>query len=89
MTKIEYTLNKAFNLFLFQALMWQGLANKVESDKEMGFNPVKNKEKMLLTYDKAVRIYQHLDLEDMSQYKSYYPLVDHIALIEKFRESFV
>jgi hypothetical protein len=49
MTKTEYTLNRVFNLFLFQVLMWQGLVNKIESDKEMGFNPVKNKEKMLLS----------------------------------------
>lgn len=87
MDKTQYTLNKAYNLFLTQVILWDGLTNKINADKSMGYNPIKNKDKMINCYEKALGISQHLDLSDLTVYKSYYSNLDDKALITKFMDT--
>lgn len=84
MTKTEYKINAAYNLFLTQVILWSGLRNRINNEESIGFKPVKNKEVMNKCYDKASRMSEHLDLTDLSIYTSWYPSVDDKAVVSEF-----
>ena len=46
-SKSQYALNNIYNLFLTKLVLWYGLYNRYKADKEQGFHPIKNYEKMI------------------------------------------
>lgn len=84
-SKEQYTINKAYNEFLFQLVLWNFLYNKVEVDREQGYNPVKNYKKMIDAQDFVENMLPEIEKLDRSKIRSSFPLVDDIALIKLFK----
>lgn len=82
----QYKINSAYNKFLNQLVLWSYLYKKIEADKEQGFNPVKNYEKMISFQERVQELLPDMEKLDRSKIRSYYPLVDDIALIKLFKE---
>jgi hypothetical protein len=85
-SKEQYTINKAYNEFLFQLVLWNFLYNKVEVDREQGYNPVKNYKKMIDAQDFVENMLPEIEKLDRSKIRSSFPLVDDVALIKLFKE---
>jgi len=84
-SKEQYIINKAYNEFLFQLVLWNFLYNKVEVDREQGYNPVKNYKKMIDAQDFVENMLPEIEKLDRSKIRSSFPLVDDIALIKLFK----
>lgn len=82
----QYKINSAYNKFLNQLVLWSYLYKKIEADKEQGFNPVKNYEKMISFQERVQELLTDMEKLDRSKIRSYYPLVDDLALIKLFKE---
>ena len=82
----QYKINSAYNKFLNQLVLWSYLYKKIEADKEQGFNPVKNYEKMISFQERVQELLPDMEKLDRSKIRSYYPLVDDLALIKLFKE---
>ena len=67
-------------------MLWNYLYNKVNSDKEQGFNPIKNYEKMIHFQATVQSLLPEIEQLDRGSIKSYYPLVDDVALIQLFKD---
>jgi predicted transcriptional regulator len=85
-SKEQYIINKAYNEFLFQLVLWKYLYNKVKADREQGYDPVKNYNKMLGYQEFVENMLPEIKNFDRSKIRSYYPLIDDIELIKKFKE---
>lgn len=77
----QYEINSAYNKFLNQLVLWSYLYKRVEADREQGFNPVKNYEKMVAFQERVQELLPDMEKLDRSKIRSYYPLLDDIALI--------
>lgn len=84
--KQQYIINKAYNEFLFQLVLWNFLYNKVKADREQGYNPVKNYKKMIDAQDFVKNMLPEIEKIDRAKIRSLFPLVDDIALIQLFKE---
>lgn len=82
----QYKINSEYNKFLNQLVLWSYLYKKIEADKEQGFNPVKNYEKMISFQERVQELLPDMEKLDRSKIRSYYPLVDDLALIKLFKE---
>ncbi len=82
----QYKINSAYNKFLNQLVLWSYLYKRVEADREQGFNPVKNYEKMVAFQERVQELLPDMEKLDRSKIRSYYPLVDDAALIQYFKE---
>jgi hypothetical protein len=83
----QHKLNSSYNLFLSKLVIWNYLTNKVIADKEQGFNPTKNYEKMMDLQSKVSEMMPMIDELDRDSIKSYFPLVDDVALIQYFKDT--
>lgn len=82
----QHIINSTYNLFLTKLILWNGLYNKVSADQEQGFNPIKNYEKMINLQATVKSLLPDIEQLDRDSIKSYYPLVDDLALIKLFKE---
>lgn len=87
MNRAEHNINKSYNLFLFRLLMWEGFKVRINDDIKVGYKPVKTIEKMNKIYNEAVGMSKHLDLSDLTKYKSWYPVVDDEKLVATFLDT--
>lgn len=85
-SQAQYKLNSTYNQFLTKLILWNGLYNKVNADKEQDFNPIKNYEKMIHLQAIVQSLLPDIEQLDMDSIRSYYPLVDDVALIKLFKE---
>jgi len=83
----QYKINSAYNKFLNQLVLWYYLYKKVEADKEQGFSPIKNYEKMISFQERVQELLPDMEKLDRSKIRSYYPLVDDEALIKYFKDT--
>jgi len=83
----QYKINSAYNKFLNQLVLWSYLYKRVEADREQGFNPVKNYEKMVAFQERVQELLPDMEKLDRSKIRSYYPLVDDAALIQYFKDT--
>ena len=83
----QHKLNTAYNLLITKLVLWHGLYNRMKADKEQGYNPIKNRDKMLSYQEQAFNMMQLMDLSDLSTYKSYYPLINDKELIDLFKDT--
>jgi hypothetical protein len=83
----QHKINSEYNKFLNQLVLWSYLYKRVEADKKQGFSPVKNYEKMISFQERVQALLPDMDKLDRSKIRSYYPLVDDIALIQYFKDT--
>jgi predicted transcriptional regulator len=87
-TRITHSrINTAYNKFLNQLVLWSYLYRRVEADKKRGFSSVKNYEKMISFKEKVQELLPDMEKLDRSKIRSYYPLVDDVALIQCFKNT--
>lgn len=86
-SKSQYKINKAYNHFIFKLVSWNYLYNKVNTDKEQGYEPTKNYEKMVILESYLLSILDDIEQLDRSNVKSFFPLLDDIALLQKFKDT--
>lgn len=73
--------NKSYNKFLTELVFWSYLYKKVKEDKEQKFTYKNNYEQMILFQKTVQRILPIIEKLDRSKIRSYYPLIDDVALI--------
>ena len=81
----QYEINSAYNKFLNKLALWSYLYKRVEADRKQGFSPVKDYEKMISFQERVQELLPDMEKLDRSKIRSYYPLVDDIALIQYFK----
>lgn len=83
----QHKINSAYNKFLNQLVLWSYLYKRVEADREQKFNQVKNYEKMVAFQERVQELLPDMEKLDRSKIRSYYPLVDDVALIQYFKDT--
>lgn len=78
--------NTEYNQFLSNLVLWNVLHNRYKKDEGQGHNQNNNYEKMI-DYEASVKDFlPEIEKLDRDNIKSYFPLVDDIALIKIFKE---
>lgn len=83
----QHKINTAYNQFLTKLVLWNGLNNRLKADQEQGYKPSKNKEKMLTYQAQLEALLPEIEQLDRADIKSYYPLIDDLALIQIFKDT--
>ena len=83
----QYKINSSYNKFLNQLVLWSYLYERVEAGREQGFSPGKDYEKMISFQERVQELLPDMEKLDRSQIRSYYPLLDDIALIWYFKDT--
>ena len=83
----QYEINSAYNKFLNQLVLWSYLYKRVEEDREQGFRPVTDYEKMISFQERVQNLLPDMEKLDRSKIRSYYPLLNDIALIRYFKDT--
>lgn len=83
----QYEINSAYNKFLNKLVLWSYLYKRVEAGREQGFSLVKDYEKMISFQERVQQLLPDMEKLDRSQIRSYYPLLDDIALIWYFKDT--
>lgn len=82
----QHKINSEYNKFLNQLVLWSYFYKRVEAEREKGFSPVKNYEKMVSFQETVQVMLPNMEKLDRSKIRSYYPLVNDLALIQYFKE---
>ncbi|WP_151753896.1 hypothetical protein [Acinetobacter soli] len=82
----QHKINSEYNKFLNQLVLWSYFYKRVEVGREKGFSPVKNYEMMVSFQETVQGMLPDMEKLDRSKIRSYYPLVDDVALIKHFKE---
>jgi len=82
----QYRINSEYNEFLNKLILWS-LYRKVEADKDQGLSLDSNYEKMISFQDEVQAMLPEIEELDRSRIRSYYPLIDDVALIQYFRDT--
>lgn len=83
----QYEINSAYNKFLNKLVLWSYLYKRVEADREQGFSPVKDYEMMISFQERLQELLPDMEKLDRSKIRSYYPLLDDMALIRYFKDT--
>ena len=83
----QYEINSAYNKFLNQLVLWSYLYKRVEEDREQGFRPVTDYEKMISFQERVQELLPDMEKLDRSKIQSYSPLLNDIALIQYFKDT--
>jgi len=81
----QHKINSAYNKFLNQLVLWSYFYKRVERNKEHKLNQVKDYEMMISFQERVQELLPDMEKLDRSKIRSYYPLVDDIALIQYFK----
>jgi hypothetical protein len=81
----QYEINSAYNKFLNKLVLWSYFYKRVERNKEQKLNQVKDYEMMISFQERVQKLLPDMEKLDRSKIRSYYPLVDDIALIQYFK----
>ena len=82
----QHKINSEYNKFLNQLVLWSYFYKKVKAEREKGFGPAKNYEKMVSFQETVQGMLPDMEKLDRSKIRSYYPLVNDLALIQYFKE---
>jgi hypothetical protein len=85
-SKEQLIINKSYNKFLTELVFWSYLYKKFKADKEQKFSYKNNYEQMISFQETVQRILPIIEKLDRSKIRSYYPLIDDVALIQHFKE---
>ncbi|MEG1399953.1 MAG: hypothetical protein RSC45_09305 [Acinetobacter sp.] len=81
----QHKINSAYNKFLNKLVLWSYFYKRVERNKEQKLNQVKDYEMMISFQERVQKLLPDMEKLDRSKIRSYYPLVDDIALIQYFK----
>ena len=81
----QHEINSAYNKFLNQLVLWSYLYKRVKADREQGFSPIKDYEKMISFQERVQNLLPAMEKLDRSKIRSYSPLLDDIALTQYFK----
>lgn len=84
----QHKINTAYNQFLTKLVLWDGLNNRYKADKEQGYHPIKNYEKMISLQATVQTLLPEIEQLDRESIRSYFPLVDDLALIQYFKDAY-
>lgn len=82
----QYEINSVYNKFLNQLVLWSYLYKRIEADREQGFSPMEDYEKMISFQERVQNLLPDMEKLDRSKIRSYSPLLDDIALIQYFKD---
>lgn len=82
----QHKINSEYNKLLNNLVLWSYFYKRVEAEREKGFSPVKNYEKMVAFQETVQGMLPDIEKLDRSKIRSYYPLVDDMALIRYFKD---
>ena len=82
----QYQLNYKYNLFLRNLVLWSYLYKREENFKKQNIRDKKNYENMVACQEKVQAMLSEIEQIDRSKIRSYYPLIDDIALIQSFKK---
>jgi hypothetical protein len=83
----QHNINSAYNKFLNKLVLWSYLYKRVEAGKEQEFSTVKDCEKMISFQERVQELLPDMEKLDRSKIRSYFPLLDDIALIQYFKDT--
>jgi hypothetical protein len=83
----QHSINSAYNKFLNQLVLWSYFYKRVERNKEQRLNQVKDYEKMISFQERVQALLPDIEKLDRSKIRSYYPLLNDIALIRYFKDT--
>jgi hypothetical protein len=83
----QFEINSTYNKFLNQLVLWSYLYKRVEAGKEQEFSTVKDCEKMISFQERVQELLPDMEKLDRSKIRSYFPLLDDIALIQYFKDT--
>ena len=83
----QYEINSAYNKFLNKLALWSYLYKRVKADREQGFSPIKDYEKMISFQERVQNLLPAMEKLDRSKIRSYSPLLDDIALTQYFKDT--
>jgi hypothetical protein len=83
----QYEINSAYNKFLNKLVLWSYLYKRVEAGRTQEFSLVRDYEKMISFQERVQELLPDMEKLDRSKIRSYYPLVDDIALIQYFKDT--
>ena len=83
----QHKINSEYNKFLNQLVLWSYLYKRVEADREQEFRPVTDYEKMISFQERVQKLLPDMEKLDRSKIRSYYPLLDDMALIQYFKDT--
>jgi hypothetical protein len=81
----QHKINSAYNKFLNKLVLWSYFYKRVERNKEQKLNQVKDYEMMISFQERVQKLLPDMEKLDRSKIRSYYPLVDDMALIQYFK----
>ena len=81
----QHKINSAYNKFLNKLVLWSYFYKRVERNKEQKLNQVKDYEMMISFQERVQKLLPDMEKLDRSKIRSYYPLVDDIALSQYFK----
>jgi len=82
----QYQLNSKYNLFLRNLVLWSYLYKREEKFKLQNLRDQRNYENMVSCQEKVQAMLSEIEQIDRSKIRSYYPLIDDIALIQSFKK---
>lgn len=85
----QQKINTAYNKFLNQLVLQSYFHNRVERYKKQRLGQVKDYEKMISFQERLQELLPDMEKLDRSKIRSYYPLVDDVALIQYFKDTVV
>jgi len=81
----QYQLNSKYNLFLRNLVLWSYLYKREEKFKLQNLRDQRNYENMVSCQEKVKAMLPEIEQLNRSKIRSYYPLVDDVALTEYFK----
>lgn len=81
----QYQLNYKYNLFLRNLVLWSYLYKREENFKKQNIRDKKNYENMVNFQEKVQAMLPEIEQLNRSRIRSYYPLVDDVALTQYFK----
>lgn len=81
----QYQLNYKYNLFLRNLVLWSYLYKREENFKKQNIRDKKNYENMVTFQEKVQAMLPEIEQLNRARIRSYYPLVDDVALTQYFK----
>lgn len=83
----QHKVNSQYNKFLNQLVLWYYFYKRVKANREQEFSLEKDYEKMVSFQERVQELLPDMEKLDRSKIRSYYPLVDDVALIRYFKDT--
>jgi len=83
----QHKINSIYNKFMNKLVLWSYFYKRVERNNEQKLNQVEDYEMMISLQERVQKLLPEMEKLDRSKIRSYYPLVDDVALIQYFKDT--